>query len=313
MRVLVTGASGFIGRAFCAAAPTLVPGIMLTRAGRRAGHDTDVRLNLLDADAVGRVVQAVRPQVILHLAGVSTPVAARADLALAHAVNVGGTAIIAEAMCAYAPDAHFVLAGSGLAYGASFHDAKMPLDESAPLKPLDAYAVTKAAAEIALAPAIASGANVTILRFFNMIGPDQSLNFAIPAFARKIAEMERGQRAPVIDTTRLDEARDFVDIRDAVRAIAAVLSGEGVRVFNVASGHATPMADVLGALIGMSSVDIAINETRAAGKPIIARGNPAALEAATGWCGEIPTIQTLGEVLARHRRALGTLSSSEAG
>lgn len=304
MRVLVTGASGFIGRAFCAAAPALFPDMALTRAGRRAGPHVDLALNLLDADAVRRTVEAVQPHVILHLAGISSAAAARADLAVAHAVNVGGTAILAEAVRAHAPDAHFVLAGSGLAYGASFRDAAAPLDESAPLKPLDAYAVTKAAAEIALAPSIASGANVTILRLFNMIGPDQSLDFAIPAFARKIAEMERGQRAPVIDTTRLDEARDFVDIRDAVRAIAAVLRGEGARVFNVASGRTTPMTDVLGALIGMSGVDIAINETRGAGRPVIARGTPAALEAATGWRAEIPLQQTLADILAAHRRAV---------
>jgi GDP-4-dehydro-6-deoxy-D-mannose reductase len=301
MRVLVTGASGFIGRAFCAAAPGLVRGIELIRAGRAAG---DVVFDLLDQEATGRAIASARPDVILHLAGISSSAAARADLARAHAINVGGVAVLAEATRREAPDAHFILAGSGLAYGASFFEASEGVTEDAPLRPLDAYAATKAAAEAALAPAIAAGARVTILRFFNMIGPAQSRDFAVPAFAHKIAEIERGLRAPVIDTTRLDEARDFVDIRDAVRAISAVLAGDGARIFNVASECTTTMTDVLGALIDMSPVRIEINETRGAGRPVIARGSPAALTAATGWRAEIPLPQTLADILAAHRGAV---------
>lgn len=301
MRVLVTGASGFIGRAFCAAAPTVAPKAVIIRAGRVASENTDHVVDLRSAGSIRTLIEAAQPDVVVHLAGVSSGAAARADLPGAHAVNVEATGALAGALFEQRPDAHFILAGSGLAYGASFFEAKAPLDESAPLQPLDSYAATKAGAELALAPAMEAGRAVTILRFFNVIGPGQSLSFAIPAFAQKIAEIERGARAPVIDTTRLDEARDFVDMRDAVRAIAAVLAGTGPRVYNVCSGHTTAMHDVLSDVIAQSEVEITVNETRGEGRPVIARGSPAAINAATGWCAERPLGETLAAIIAHHR------------
>lgn len=297
MRVLVTGASGFIGRAVCdrlAAADMRV-----VRVGRTTGPHVDRIVSLRDGRAVRDLIADAQPDAVVHLAGISTGAAARADLSGAYAVNVEATALLSEAVARAAPDAHFVLAGSGLAYGSSFRDIDAPLAEDAPLQPLDAYATTKAAAEAAIEPGIPT----TVLRFFNVIGPGQSLAFALPAFAKKIAEIERGVRAPVLDTSRLDEARDFVDIADAARAVEGVLQRRQMGVFNVASGVTRPMHDVLGEMIALSSAEIAVNETKGEGLPLIARGSPAALQAATGWRAEVPFASTLAGILDEHRAA----------
>lgn len=297
MRVLVTGASGFIGRAVCERLSS--SGDTVVRVGRVEGPGIDKVANFRDARALRTLIGEVQPDAVVHLAGVSTGAAARADLAGAYAINVNATAMLSEAVAFVAPDAHFVFASSGLAYGASFHDAGEPLTEDAPLRPLDAYAETKAAAESAIEPGIA----VTVLRFFNVIGPGQCLAFALPAFARKIVEIERRARPPVLDTSRLDEARDFVDIADASRAVESILRTPRTGVFNVASGVTRPMQDVLGALIALSPAEIAVHETKGEGRPLIARGSPAALEAATGWRAEVPLTKTLADILETHRAA----------
>lgn len=297
MRVLVTGASGFIGRAVCAR--LTASGAEVIRAGRASGAGVDAVVNFRDEQALRSLVGGAEPDAVVHLAGVSTGAAARADLAGAYAINVEATAALSEAIAILAPEAHFIFAGSGLAYGASFHDAREPLTESASLRPLDDYARTKAAAEEAIEP----GLSVSVLRFFNVIGPGQSLAFALPAFARKIVEIERGVRSPVLDTSRLDEARDFVDIADAARAVESVVQARATGVFNVASGVTRPMHEVLGAMIALSPARITVNETKGEGAPLIARGSPAALRAATGWRAETPFGATLAAILESHRAA----------
>jgi GDP-4-dehydro-6-deoxy-D-mannose reductase len=299
MRVLVTGASGFIGRAVCAR--LAAADMEIVRVGRTYGPHVDTVVSLREAneDDVRALIADVAPDAVVHLAGVSTGAAARADLAGAYAVNVNATAVLSYAVACAAPDAHFVLAGSGLAYGASFRDVDAPLTEDAPLRPLDAYATTKAAAETAIEP----GVPAAILRFFNVIGPGQSLAFALPAFAKKIAEIERGVRAPVLDTSRLDEARDFVDVADAARAVEGILRHRRKGVFNVASGVTRPMHDVLAEMIALSPAEIAVNETKGEGPPLVARGSSAALHAAIGWRAEVAFTSTLAAILDEHRAA----------
>jgi len=300
VRVLVTGASGFIGQRVCAA---FAPDAALVRASRGPGEGVDVGVNWLDAEAVGALVATSKPDVVIHLAGIASTAVARADVANAYAVNVGGAGILASAVQKHAPGAHFIFAGSGLAYGASFFETTAPLTEASLLRPLDVYAATKAAGEVALRPAVEAGLGATVLRFFNVVGPGQSTALALPSFASQIASIEQGRAAPLLRTGRLDESRDFVDVRDAVRAIVAVARDAtgGLRVFNVSSGETHRMRAVLERMIAQSDAQIEIQENTGEGRPVIACGAPDAIRAATGWRAEIALDATLADMLAEHR------------
>ncbi len=308
MRVLVTGASGFIGRWTCDLLPSLLAGAEVVRAGRRASPDCDVAVDFTNADSIGALVAAARPDVVVHLAGVASPAAAREDPAAAFAVNAGAVALLADAVRAQCPRAHFILAGSGLAYGAAFFDHPEPVRESAPLGPRDLYAATKAAAEVALRPAVEAGLRATVLRLFNIIGPGQSTAYALPKFAAQIAAIEAGRMAPEVRTSRLDEGRDFVDVRDCVRAIASVIAGRtatpGMDVFNIASGSTRIMSEALRDMIALARVPIAVDEhpdEGPAGRALIARGDAGAILAAAGWRAQTPWETTLRDMLDEHR------------
>lgn len=308
MRVLVTGASGFIGRWTCGLLPSLLGGAAIIRAGRAVSPMCDVAVDFSDRGSVEALVAVARPDAVVHLAGVASPAAAREDPATAFAVNAGAVAILAEIVHAQFPWAHFVLAGSGLAYGATFFDHSEPVRESAPLRPRDLYAATKAAAEIALRPAVEAGLCATILRFFNIIGPGQSTAYALPKFAAQIAAIETGRIEAKVRTSRLDEGRDFVDVRDAVRAVASVISCRaatpGADVFNVARGQSRIMGAALRDMIALAKIPIAIDEHAdegPVGRALIAAGDPAALHAATGWQADTPWETTLRDMLDEHR------------
>jgi GDP-4-dehydro-6-deoxy-D-mannose reductase len=308
VRVLVTGASGFIGRWVCELLPSVLGDAMVVCAGRRVSPDCDLVVDLTARDSVEALVESARPDVVVHLAGVASPAAARVDPATAFAVNAGGVALLAEAVRAQYPQAHFILAGSGLAYGATFFDHSEPVREAAPLRPRDLYAATKAAAELALRPAVEAGLRATVLRFFNIIGPGQSTAYALPKFAAQIAAIEAGRIEPKVRTSRLDEGRDFVDVRDAVRAIASVISSRvvapGADVFNVARGQSRIMGAALRDMIALATVPITVDEHAdegPAGRALIAAGDPGALNAATGWRAETPWDTTLRDMLDEHR------------
>ena len=117
-----------------------------------------------------------------------------------------------------APDCWLLNAGSGLVYGESAKPG-LPLDESALLAPIDEYAVTKAAADLALGALARRGLKCIRFRPFNHTGAGQAGAFVIPAFAMQIAQIEAGLAEPVIHVGNLDAERDFLDVRDVVERL----------------------------------------------------------------------------------------------
>jgi GDP-4-dehydro-6-deoxy-D-mannose reductase len=281
MRILITGAGGFVGRHLARllvaegqpvagtywAECLEIPGVEL--------HEADVR----DRSSVEQVVRRVRPEVVVHLAGLSHVGQSWDRPGSYFAVNVTGTENVVRA----AGDARVLVASSADVYGA-VPEAEQPIAEDRPLEPGTPYGLTKAAAE-RLAVALAGGA-VIIVRSFNLVGPGQSRDFALPSFAAQLAAIRRGESEPVLRVGNLSARRDFVHVEAAARAYALLArQGEGGTAYNLASGRALAIEEVLEALLRVSGAEARIERDPARFRPVdlpLLCGDPSRLRA-LGW------------------------------
>src|SRR5262249_24820452 len=141
-------------------------------------------------------------------------------------------------------------------YGGATH----PLAEDARLNPTDPYGLSKLAQdELARRSCAEDGLDVVVARPFNHTGPGQSPGFVVPSFARQIAQIQARLMPAQLHVGNLDPRRDLTDVRDVVRAydrLAADASSGGV--FNICSGVAHRIGDLLDALLRLSSTRITI-------------------------------------------------------
>jgi nucleoside-diphosphate-sugar epimerase len=252
-------------------------------------------------------VAETRPGALVHLAAIAAPSEARKDPDAAWRINLGGTLNLARAVLAAEPACVLLFASSADAYGRSFA-AGTPLDETAPLAPLNAYGATKAAADLALGAMVADGLRCIRLRPFNHTGSGQSEAFAVPAFARQIARIEAGLQEPVIHVGALGGSRDFLDVRDVCAAYAEALARADAlpqgAILNLASGQTRRMEDVLQDLLRASGVraEIRIEPSRLRPSEIsAASGNASLARRLLDWAPRIPWEQTIRDVLTDWR------------
>jgi GDP-4-dehydro-6-deoxy-D-mannose reductase len=260
--------------------------------------------DVTDLEAVNDAVRHLLPTAVIHLAAVAAPMEAQQSPRRAWEVNVDGTRNVVESVLRNAPGARFVYVGSAESYGASFRETEKPLDENALLKPMSVYGATKAAADIFVGQMAYEGLNAVRFRPFNHTGPGQSDAYVVSAFARQIAEITQRGKPPIIRVGNLSVERDFLDVRDIVRAYAdAALNSFELRpglVFNLASGIPRSIQSILDALIKASGIDIQtqVDPDRMRGTEV-ARvvGNAAAARRHLGWQPLIKIEDTLLDVL----------------
>src|SRR5712691_3831410 len=320
LRVLITGITGFAGSHLAehllsrgdevyGLAHERPPFVNLAAVQDRVRiHEGDIT-HLEDVQGALAGTQA---DAVVHLAGMAVPTMASVDPVAAVRVNVLGTAALLTAL-ERRPKTRLVLASSADVYGAP---DRVPVDEDAPVRPANVYAATKVAAE-ALTRELAPrhGAPVVILRPANQNGPRQHPGLAASAFAKQIAEAEAGLAEPVVKHGRLDAERDFLDVRDMARAYAAALGLSESGTFNVGTGDAVAIAEILDTLIALARIPV-----RAELDPSRVRGGePAriALDATrfrqkTGWSPRIALADSLRDTLDhwRARVAGGRLLTS---
>jgi GDP-4-dehydro-6-deoxy-D-mannose reductase len=300
--ILVTGASGFVGRHLMTALAAAYPCATLLTPP----------IDVQDEATVEAAVRAGRPDVCVHLAAISAVAAAEQAPHYAWQVNLHGTLHLAGALWRYAPHCQMLFISSADAYGASFK-AGLELDESAPLVPMNHYAETKAAADVVLGGMATRGMRVVRLRPFNHIGPGQTTQFAVAAFARQIARIAAGLQPPVVQVGNLDTWRDFLDVRDICSAYVACIAKRDIlppgTVLNLASGQARRIGDVLTELAALAgvAVEISVEASRVRDTEIrMACGDATRARELLDWMPIIPWEQTLRDVLDDWRGRVGT-------
>ena len=310
--VLITGAAGFAG--------SHLLDTLLQREDRlvalrhpKVGAEVQARYpavewvgcDLLDRADVDRAIAACRPDVVYHLAGAAHVGQSWDASTDTLAINVMATHHIFEALRAAGLRPRVVIPSSAYVYRAADH----ALSEDDPLEPASPYAISKIAAELAAARAAArDGLPVMVARSFNHIGPRQDLSFFGSAVARQIAQIEAGRLEPVITVGNLEARRDFTDVRDTVRAYVALAErGRPGRLYNVCSGTARGVGDLLEQLVAMARVPVAIRIDPAKFRPNdtpLLLGNPARIMSEVGWRPVVAFEQTLRDLLDYWRAAL---------
>lgn len=300
MRVLVTGAGGFVGGHLVAALRDR-HGPEAAIATGSGGGDGVSPLDVTDATACERVVAEQRPTHIVHLAAISAIGEAQADPRRAWDVNLHGTLNLAGA--AKAADIRFAFVSTGEIYAGGVVTGEL-LTESVAPAPRNLYAATKAAADLAIGALAAQGLRAIRFRPFNHTGPGQPSRFVVPAFAAQIAAMERTGAPGVLRTGRLDTFRDFLDVRDVVTAYVAALerfdSLPPGGILNISSGIARRLDDVVSTMVGLARVPVAVEpdpaRMRPADTPWLA-GDATLARRLLGWAPRISFETTLADVL----------------
>ncbi len=311
MKILITGVTGFVGShlaEYCLSLDQQVEviGTCRWRSRRENIEHLEDAINLYecdlrDASSVKTLLADIQPERIFHLAAQSYVPSSWNSPGETITTNVIGQLNIFEAMRETNSTASIQIAGSSEEYGL-VHPEEAPITEENPLRPLSPYAVSKVAQDMLAYQYFQSyGLKVVRTRAFNHTGPRRGDVFVTSNFAKQIAEIEAGQRPPIIHVGDLNPKRDFTDVRDIVRAYWLSLEHCSLgEVYNVASGKAYRIKEVLKILLDNSGQDIEVVEDperlRPSDVPLLLGDNSRFCKA-TGWIPEIPFEQTAKDLL----------------
>jgi GDP-4-dehydro-6-deoxy-D-mannose reductase len=262
-------------------------------------------VDLLDRSAVVAAIARLRPAMVYHCAGAAHVGEAWQRTEATFAMNVRGTQYLMEGLSRAGVEARVLVPSSALVY----RPADTALTEDDPLAPTSPYGVSKLAQELLGSHTAGSGVQIMIARAFNHFGPRQDPAFSTSGFARQIAAIEGGLQPPEIVVGNLDARRDLTDVRDTVRAYRAIAEhGQPGRPYNVCSGHAVAIGDVLEMLVARARVPIRVRVDQGRFRPNdvpLLVGDPSRVRQELGWTPQIPLEQTLDDVIDYWRVEVG--------
>ncbi len=299
MRALVTGSRGFVGTHLVSHLNACADDVI--EADRVIGSPP-----VEDASAISELIAEIKPDVVYHLAGQSDVAASWGDPMGTFLVNANGTLHIVRACIDAGVDRLLSVTSSDI-YG-MVGPGELPITEHAPLRPVNPYAASKAAAEmVCIQGFLGHGLGVIRARAFNHLGPGQSERFLAPALAARIARNELSGNAAV-PVGNLSARRDFTDVRDVVKAYRLLArEGEPGEAYNVCSGRDVAVSEIAQTLLDLAKIPMTLEQDDRLFRPVdlpVQRGDNAKLRAATGWTPEIALADTLADTLedARSRQ-----------
>lgn len=310
MKALIIGGGGFVG-------PYLVRHlkddcgyeVAVTKTEKESLQFDGVEimnLDILEKAQIDSLLESVRPDYIFHLAAQSSVAYSWKNPALTIDINIKGCINLLEALKDLDYKPRTLLIGSGEEYG-HIKAGECPIIEDNVLRPGNIYAATKSCQNmLGKIYSDAYGIDVMMVRAFNHIGPNQTPIFVVADFCKQVADIEKGLKEPVINVGNLSAKRDFTDVRDVVRAyVLLVKMGQRGETYNVGSGHALPISEILDKIVALSDCDIKVevdpDRLRPVDVPII-EPDITKINQATGWKPEISLDTTIEETLNYWRR-----------
>lgn len=310
MRALITGASGFVGRymiKFLVEKKYEVIAAFHPEWPKELEHENiyAVQTDITDRNALRVLLKEYLPDEVYHLAGIA--VTTSRERVPYYKVNLCGTVNLLEAIREITPLSRVLFVGSANGYG-PVPELLQPIDEDLVLRPVNHYAASKAAADMAACAYAEEGLHIVRARPFNHTGPGQITDYVCSHLAKQVAEIRLGLKEPSIEAGNIEAARDFTDIRDVVRAYWLLLQkGKPGEVYNICSQKAYSIREIISLLAGIAGIDIKINVRtdllRKTDIPILV-GSREKIYQATGWEPEIPFEDTLKDLLEFWRQKL---------
>lgn len=305
MNAMIIGAAGFVGpylaqaikeNMSCDVIATKLPQEKLDIPGAKI-----IDLNILDEEQLFTTLEKEHPDYIFHLAAQSSVALSWKNPGLTVNINIQGAVNLLNAIRKLDYQPKVLIIGSGEEYGRIKPD-EVPITEENALHPGNVYAVTKVCQNMmATLYSQAYGMNIVLTRSFNHIGPMQRPTFVVADFCKQVVQIEKGLQEPVMKVGNLAAKRDFTDVRDVVRAYCLLIEkGKPGETYNVGSGHAVAIQEILDMIIKQSGVEIKVEVDPAKLRPIdvpIIEANTTKITRDTGWKPEISIEQTISETL----------------
>ncbi len=311
--ILITGISGFVGGHFTRLLMNKQPGYVIHGVSRsKPAWDfiqnrdavldavTFHQCDLLDSKKINEIIGEIQPDYILHLASFSSVAQSWKEPLASFLNNTNAFLNIAEAVRIQGGKTKILSVGSSEEYGI-VKESDLPLTEKKHVAPENPYAVARVSEEH-LAQIYAKGfhLNICCTRSFNHIGPGQSDQFVVSSLARQFAEIALHHKKPVIKIGAGSIIRDFIDIKDVIRAYDAILEkGESGEVYNVCSGRGYSILDIVNVLSDLTRIPVVVEQNQTLLRPIdnpVLIGSYDKLKGATGWKPECSLEKSLEKI-----------------
>jgi GDP-4-dehydro-6-deoxy-D-mannose reductase len=310
MKLLITGINGFVARHFLSLLASQPGQFEIVGLGRAKEFDAAniypgiryICVDLLDKEKVGEIIRSFKPTHLLHLASVSS---VGHSWKFPHESFVNNTNIflnLVDQLRLLDINCRILSIGSSEEYG-NVDTSMLPLSEESMLRPISPYAIARVSQEmISQIYANGYGMDIVMTRSFNHIGPGQKDIFVIPSFARQLVSISRQPSGNhKVITGDLSITRDFVDVRDVVRAYFMLLiSGKKGEIYNICSGNGISLKQIMDKMCGILEIDVEMEQDPTLIRPNdnkIIIGSPGKIHDAIGWETSISIDESLGDII----------------